>query len=167
MGKRAKKHNRCPLAENCAADRPTAVVGLGWRVLYTVMAWVVLGAGIMPGNGFFVSLVLFSMPLLMDYLRFDPDTKRRRRLRYLGIGFSVFCAMTGFFGLAGIFGVELVQNELCFVVAKNYIVAKGALCPLERIWYIIGTAIPLTIADWVIYEGYLEKDMVHEYPTGV
>lgn len=159
---KSKTSQACPLINNCPADIPTRVANLGWRVIYTILTYAVLGLGINPGTGFFVSLTLFAIPLLIEYLKFIPDTFWRRLIRKTGIIFSLYCVFIGVLGLIGIFNIEIVNDKLLLVVAKNYIVAQGQFCGLDSIWYSVGFSIPLTLIDWIIYEGYYEQEAVRK-----
>lgn len=155
----------CPLINNCPADKPTMVAGLGWRFFYTMLAYAVLGQGILPGTGFFVSLTLFTIPLFMDYIKFTPDTKFRGALKFFGMVYSGYCGLIGIFGLMGILIIGLNHNELYLGISPNYIVAKGSFCPLTYIWYSIGGVVGLTAIDWVAYRGYLEKNLTNDSPV--
>ncbi len=156
--KKTNGYVECPYIENCPADTPTRVAHLGWRFVYTSIAFAVLGLGASPGTGFFVSVLLFAGSLLLDYFKFLPDTPLRRVIRRIGIGYTgCFCTL-GIFGLVGILTVISVQANLYVMVSSSYVVAKGASFPIEYIWYSAGIAAFLTGVDWVVYEGFLEKN---------
>lgn len=138
-------------------DKPTRVASLGWRILYTFISWLVLGEGILPGRGFFVSLILFIFPLLMDYLKFVPDTGFRSFLRYAGIIISSVWLLIGIIGTFGILSIVDSQHHLRIMIDQNYIVLGGASFPVSIIWWFIGINVVLTVVDWVFWECEIEK----------
>lgn len=125
MGNKKKSNKECPYFLTCPDDSPTKVAGLGWRFAYTVFAWFILGYGITGGNSFFVSLTLFAVPLLMDYLKFRPKTTWRIGLKSFGVLFSSLWVLIGLVGMSGILKIVIVNEELHFKVSEKFIALSG------------------------------------------
>ncbi len=131
-------------------DKPNKFAHLGFRSLYTLIAWLAIGKVVFQGQGFFVSVFLFIIPLFMDYLKFDtPD---RRWLRRTGITTSVIWIIFSFSGLINILAVSSSKIGLVVMVAKDYIAFRGVSVPIEFIWLLMLTSVALTTFDWFFYE---------------
>lgn len=76
--------------------------------------------------------------------------------------YTSYCGLVAIFGLTGILVIQLINETLYMMVSQNYIVLRGALFPLESIWYSVGVGVFLTCVDWIIYRGYLEADMTNK-----
>lgn len=138
-------------------DRPTKVAQLGWRCVYVIVAWVILGYSPSPGKGYFTALCLFAFPLLLDYLKFTPDTRFRKWVRSIGIFLSGFWIFLGVLGAFDVLNVTVVNKELIVEVTDKFLVAQGTSVPLSVIWGIISFSVVLTIVDWVAWESDLEQ----------
>jgi Fe2+ transport system protein B len=149
--------------KNFIPDNPTKAATLGWRAAYTVIAWIILGQGIKAGQGFFVALTLFSMPLLMDYMRFNPNTKVRLYVRNAGIIISLLWVIIGFIGLCGPLGIENINEQLSIAVSNDFIVGKGFFIPLHYLWSFLSLSLFLTIVDWIIYQGPQEEEALIDF----
>lgn len=146
-----------------ALDVPTKAAHLGWRCVLTFITWVVLGWKI--NSGFFTSLFLFSAPLILDYIKFSPDTLYRTCLKWFGVALSIILAVASLFGLIGIFGIIPVNEVLFVEVAHDFITLKGQLLPVESIWLYIGIIVVCTILDWLAYDSPFESSVIEDYKT--
>lgn len=151
----------CPISL-CPQDDPTKLNHLGWKFALTLCTWVILGYGVNPGNGFFVSLELFSIPLLADYLKFKPYESKRKKCRNIGIVISGAWGIIGFFGLAGILVIKNVNNTLMCAVSSQYLVLKNSMFPVVNLWYWSALLIGCVIIEWVIYSSPLENKVMEE-----
>lgn len=139
-------------------DKPTKVAQLGWRCVYILLAWVILGYSPSPGKGYLTALCLFAFPLLLDYLKFEPDTPVRKWVRSIGIFVSGFWVFLGALGAFDVLTVTIVKDEtLMVVVTEKFLVGKGAGLPLLYTWYAVCVSVLLTLVDWVAWESDLEK----------
>lgn len=142
----------CPYLA-CPTDSPTKVAHMGWRFVYTIVAWFVLQYGVIAGSGFNVSLTLFTIPLLMDYLRFTPADKGRKVLRIVGIATSASWAAIGFLGLIGIFSISNINGALSLISSKTNLVLQGSyICSLASLWWSIFFSVLITFLDWMVYD---------------
>lgn len=161
-----KSDDGCPYINihNCPKDKPTSFAGLGVRFLFTILAWSVLGLNITPGNSFFVSSMLFSGPLCLEYKKFVPNTNLRKKLCFFGFIVAGIIVLVSIIGLIGIISIVEQESEFYIQVSKTFIVLRGVIFPLNFIWYIIGCCVVMTGIDWVVYEGNLENKYIeHRY----
>lgn len=154
---------KCPLKGACVApDKPTKCANLNFRFVYTLIAWLVLGLGIAPGISFFSSMILFSLPLLMDYCKFRPDNGWRLYLRNFAFSSCLFWVILGICGLVGILSVKDMNHLLLIRVSDNYIILKGLVFPLKYVWLGMGINMIITSVDAVAYESPFEKMVLKE-----
>ena len=153
-----KGYKTCPYL---CQDVPTKVAHLGWRFFYTLIAFLILGYGISPGSGFFISLSLFTSALLMEYLRFTPDTRWRKLIRNSGIFVFGIFLLIGIVGIIGILNV-VTNGDLLLVVTSDNFIVRGPPVALSMIWYILGISIVITLCDWVIYESPIEQNVIRD-----
>ena len=131
-------------------DKPNKYAHLEFRVIYTLVAWVVLGKGIIQGQAFFVSIFLFVIPLFMDYLKFD--TPSRPWVRKLGIGISVVWTIFSLLGLFNILSIIETKAGFMVMIAKNYIMYGGVSVSISDIWLLMISCVAITIFDLFYYE---------------
>lgn len=158
-----KKGNldRCPYS-TCPNDEPTKVATLGWRSVFTLFGWFILGHGIVEGSGFFVSLTLFTAPLLIDYLKFRPEDKWRLTLRRFGGLLSGIWILVGLLGMSSILVVNNIEKVRYIRVSDDFIALSGNQIRADIIWYIIGINVVLAIVDWIANESFMEKKYAKE-----
>lgn len=161
MSEVACNEEECPFAA-AAKDKQTKAADLGWRCVLAFVSWIILGAGIVQGNGFFVSLVLFTIPLLKEYFSFAPQTTMRKIIKRIGIIASGFWVLVGFFGLSGILTVISGKDGLYIRVSENFIDYKGQLFDLRIIWYTIAINVALTVVDWIVKVDCLEEQYIRK-----
>jgi len=66
-------------------DIPNKFADLKFRFIYTIISFVILGFNQGPGNYFFTSMLMFSVPLFYDNLKFDPHEKSRNIIKTISI----------------------------------------------------------------------------------
>lgn len=153
--------------DSLTVSRNTKFAHMGYRVAYTFIAWIVLAYGVMPGTGFFTSLVLFSLPLFFDYLRFDPYEKWRKRIRVFELIFTGIIICLGVIGLIGIIMVVLQRETLMVVVSNHYLIFKGVSAPLYVLWGSLSISAVLTVVDYFLYkESFDDKFLTYHYAKG-
>lgn len=139
-----------------AVDKPTPVNSLMWRAFYYGFAWWIMAAGIAPGPGFFVSMILFALPLLFEYAKFVPDTKRRVELWILGMVVAFVWIVVGFTGLTGGFVIEQINGEM-YVKVVNFLAFHKGTTPLRWFWWAMVASVSITCYDWLSYESPFER----------
>ena len=152
MGKKKKQKKLC---NNCiqyqTSDKPNKLANVGFRVLYTLIAWWWLGYGLSEGNTFFVSLGLFIIPLTIEYISFKPEEKWRNNLRIFQL---ILCFMGIFIAMLGVFnGIEIVEkaNNLIIKATDKHILMKDwNYCMNLRVLYMmILVFVASTTIDWI------------------
>jgi hypothetical protein len=147
------------------SDKPTIFANLWARFAYTCIAWLILGLGI--NQGFFTALMLFYFPLLMDYAKFKPDTKLRRKIRGFGLWTSGIGAAGGLVATTGLMSVTTVDGQVMAMVSKNFVVFAGETFPIKYIWFLVGVNVLLTGIDPFVYESKAEKMALTKVSQGL
>jgi len=143
-----------PLA---ATDRPNIVAHLGFRFLYTLIAWFVLGFRI--NEGFFLATCFFALPVFMDCVKFTPLNKSRKLIRFFEIFISGLLFSVSLLGVIGIYAVENLNNSWV-VVCKDFVVDLPSNFSVEVIWWILAAVVLITAVDWICDELQLERVVV-------
>lgn len=156
--KKKKKQAECPFII-CPTDGPTKVSHLGWRVVYTLIAWIALAWDVQEGTSFFTSVFLFSLPLFMEYLRFSPDKKWRIHMKKIQYRICGFFVLVGLFGMKGMFYIEETDKYKSIVLSPKFPFGNSFI-GFDNGWLIIGILVFLTIVDWIAYETILEKKVI-------
>lgn len=158
MGKNNKYRNnaipKCQNGKECRfllgyQDVPNKYGSLKFRAAYTLISFIVLGFNLSEGNYFFVSLLMFSVPLFYDNIRFSPIEESRRFIKVISM---TVLGVQGIIGIAGLLGaLECVKiSELLIKVSEKYIILQNKSFPLKWLWYSIGIDVILTFLDTVV-----------------
>lgn len=156
--KNCEKTCKCPMANHCMCvdDDPNQLAHLGFRFAYTCIAWFILGMGISEGTSFFVSIALFAMPLLMDYLKFNPRDKMRIRIKTIEIIVVGFWVIVGVLGSFGVFEIIKLNGEFILKTSDKFIAMKYINVKLSDLWFWIGSSVCIAAVDWVCSSSILE-----------
>lgn len=133
------------------SDKPTKLSNLGFRVLYTAAGWWWLGYGVSEGSTFFVSLGLFILPLLIDYISFSPPEKMRKYLKGFQITLCVISLLLAYLG--SIHSIDIIKeaNTLYIIPDKNHLLLMDLdfkfKLSLAYMFHIIYVA--FAFIDWV------------------
>ncbi|MDF2501254.1 MAG: hypothetical protein K0Q77_1968 [Anaerosporomusa subterranea] len=88
------------------------VLGLGFRIFYTIMGWLALKSAIGLGLGFFVGIMIFAIPYVIDYLDWVKFRGERRISNFLAfITFSVLFII-GFAGIVDHMEMSVAKSQL-------------------------------------------------------
>lgn len=145
-------------------DEPLKIPSLGIRIGISILGWVLLGFNPSEGSGFFTSLMLFALPLLVDYIKFKPTTNFRNFVRFSGIVISFIWIIFSFIGLSGLITVKLLDNEAYIYVSNSFITLKGVNFKLIHIWRILGVSPALTLIDFFVFKTKFEKAFIKGLP---
>lgn len=154
--------NQCPLYGKCSlivhplssTDNPNMAAHLGFRVLYTCIAWIVLGFKI--SEGFFLSMCFFALPVFMDCLKFTPLNKKRKKIIFVETFVSGILFVISVIGVIGIYALEK-NDESWKIVTKNFIGFLPSGFDISVIWYLLGTVVIITMVDWFCNEAKIDK----------
>lgn len=156
MGKKKSKQQQQPkICTNCVqyqtSDKPNKLANLGFRVIYTLVAWWWLGYGLSEGSSFFVSLGLFIIPLAIEYISFKPEEPWRNKLKNVQL---VFCAIGITIATLGVFGgIEIINDvdTLVVVTTSKHLLMKdwNLYIPLKILYKVTVVFIASTTIDWI------------------
>lgn len=167
-----KKHKKnikmCSDGKICSAlmntdDVPTKVSSLGCRVLFTLISCIFIGYNIQNGQSFFTSTFMFGLPLLFDYLRFEPRTLLRKIIKWIGFIFSFGEVIISGMGLGGIFILFTKNNDAFIMISEKFIILKGQVVAVRYLWYILLVSVGITTLDWVVYKRKLQSELMLNY----
>ena len=94
-------------------DKPSKISNLEFRCGFTIISWLVMVFTVSKGTSIFASLVMFAMPLLVDYINFIPEGKNilaRKWIKKIGLALAFLWITIGFIGLMGIFEIIFYQH---------------------------------------------------------
>lgn len=148
----------CPHFPLCSGDVPSKIASLGWRATLAIAGWFVLGHTTQDGSGFFTSLTLYSIPILVEYLKFKPVDIWRFVIKILATILSGIYTLIGFLGMSNILIVNNVNNKAYIKVSSNYIIFPGRQITATAVWLLIGVSVILTIIEWVAHHSLMDKE---------
>ncbi|ONK21236.1 hypothetical protein BLX87_23215 [Bacillus sp. VT-16-64] len=138
-------------------DDPQTVFSVLWfRVGYTTIAWLIMGFWDEPyTKNFFITLLLFASPLLMDYLRFKPiNNKIRSGIKYIGVTVSALWILFSILGMSSFFRL----NKSQLAVDEDHLLSSIVPpIPVIMIWALLGLSVALTIVDAIVYRSKAER----------
>ena len=140
-----------------SSDSPTKFAHLGFRFLYTFIAWFVLGKSEAQGEAFFVATFLFVIPLFMDYLKFDAVDRARKIVRRVGIIITAFWVVVAVAGLVGILTVQRTTNSAVAIISKNFVAFPGKSVSLLMIWLSLLSCVAWAAFDWWFYQPPIDS----------
>ena len=154
-GKQRKSKNKnCPYYDDCqirlhplsSTDKSNAVAHLGFRFLYTILAWCVLGLGI--SDNFFVSMFLFVLPILMDCVKFKPVDRIRHWINRIEILITGFWSLVSLLGMVGILILEKDGLNWIIKTSENFVGFILTPISVKMIWCYLITTVAVTMIDW-------------------
>lgn len=150
----AKRKKAQPIYIKCnkceQGDKPTVWANNGWRVGYTFVCWIWLGAGITEGNAFFISLGMFSLPLLVDYLSFKTSDTLRQKIKWMQIAFCTFFCLIGILGGFECLTIIKVGNILMVQSTNKHILLQNININLVLMYRFSAILIVSTVVDSII-----------------
>ena len=128
-----------------AMDNPNMAAHLGFRFLYTFLAWFILGYNV--NEGFFVSMFFFILPVFMDCVKFTPLSNLRKWIKMAQV------TTTGILltiSTLGVFKIYTLSNELGAwqIISSNFVVDLPSGIGVEWIWKLLGLTVLVTAVDW-------------------
>jgi len=154
MATRNKKYctfEKCPYDQPAIADNEKTTVfnHLGARAIYTFLAWIVLMKGVL-GQSFFTGLLLLSMSLVFDYVKFSPTDGFRKKLCRVEYVISLLWCAVGLLGLFQVIVVSKLGETLMVTFADDFDGVKNIYFSIRWLWGLVGiTMVGMTIVDWV------------------
>lgn len=125
-------------------NEPTSYSHPGWRALYNLTTWIILGISISEGNSIFIGLFMLGCGLLFDYAKTKPVTKFRGISKIAGCFMAVILIIVN---LSASFGALTVNSQLDIVV-KSFPFFLNETFPVKWYWLIAGISVFITFVDW-------------------
>lgn len=157
-----KRYKNCPYYDTCplrmhplsAMDNPNMAAHLGFRFLYTLIAWFVLGNNVT--EGFFVSMLFFVLPVFMDCLKFTPLKKFRRLIKMAEVTATGFLL---FISVLGVLDIYVVINESgeWKITPSKFVTELPSGIGLEWIWGLLGLIVFVTLIDWLCNDAKIDR----------
>lgn len=151
---RAGRENTCAYAHVCEQydlpayeDRHETHSYLGWRVIGTMIAWLILGKAV-SGDTFFVACFLFAYPILLDCIKFKPVNKLRRLIKWAEVAVSMVWLVFSFLGMAGIFIFAENSNSI-IKTADDFIIFSINDMSVQFILRCLLSLVLVTAVDYI------------------
>ncbi|MPM57142.1 hypothetical protein SDC9_103963 [bioreactor metagenome] len=129
-------------------DEPTRFNSPAVRVLINVLSAGILGINFSQiTNGYFVTMLIFAIPILLDYFRFRPTVKLRRLIYNVGKALVIIVTLICLFGIVGVFTIESLDNTPHIMVRTDYVIASGFHFPAYVLWVLMTFNVLLSVID--------------------
>lgn len=131
-----------------ANDDPTRFNSPALRVLINLLSAGILGINFSQINdGYFVTMIIFALPILLDYFRFRPADKIRRWIYHVGKGIVIFVSLICLFGIVGVFEIVSLSGTPNIMVREGYVIASGLHVPAYLLWLLMALNVLLSAID--------------------
>lgn len=147
--------------EFCPEDSPTKINNLGTRILYISVIWFIMLWNQPDDVQVFTNIVLFYIPLLMDYCKFNNKNNIRKIIRSLGIATCVFWLIFSLFGYIGIIQPINNSGKLIFKVSEKYELLTNFCFSYKSTWKLMGISVFWSVLDKFVFENKIEKDVIN------
>lgn len=123
------------------------ISNLEFRCIYTFFSWILLAYNITSGTSIFTSLIMFSMPLLIDYIKFIPNTTQRKVIKKVEMYFSMMWIFIGILGQIGV--LELVYNKKLYYVhiSQKFILLPDYSFKYKYVAWLLAISVGMTYLD--------------------
>ncbi|MVX64924.1 hypothetical protein GKZ28_14610 [Clostridium chromiireducens] len=130
-------------------DIPNKYGSLKFRAVYSIISFFILGFNQVAGTSFFTSLLMYTVPILYDNIKFSPSEKSRRGIKYI-LEFVLWCQVL--IGILGMIGILQCINDggLSIKVSSSNLIFEGFEFKLFILWLTIGIDVILTVADTLL-----------------
>ena len=149
-----KGKDTCAYAQVCEQyglpayeDRHETHSYLGWRVVGTMLAWLILGKAV-SGDTFFVACFLFAYPILLDCIKFKPVNELCRIIKWAEVAVSIAWLLFSFLGMAGIFTFAENSNSI-IKTADDFIIFSINGMSVQIILQCLLSLVVVTAVDYI------------------
>jgi len=134
---------------------------LGLRTIVNAVSILLIGYGLSSGNGFFIALIMFSLPLLFEIYRVQPVKRMRVIIRKIMRGIVICDLAVAILGLMNLLVTEGSGYSSTLHWTDKYIINISLSLNLGIVYVIIcGPLFLLIIFDWIINDNVCEKSFV-------
>lgn len=146
MGKRNIKHST---EAKIYDDRLTVFAHPSARLFCTSLTWFSLGLATSTGNGFFSSLFLFNLPILLEFLQTIPNQQNRVYLYRVARVVNGIILLFSLLGMISILTIVEINSEKYIITTSNFIVSNMLIVKLETFWYYLLIDVAFAVIDWI------------------
>lgn len=138
-------------------DKPNEFGNLKFRAVYVFLSFWVLGFNQSVGISFFTSLLMFTVPLFYDLVKFTPIERSRRLIKYFSLSFLFIHILVAALGMLGI--IECIEkNSLLYIIFSSKNLAfQGLGIKLSIFWLSILGEVILSWADTIVAIPFFSK----------
>lgn len=160
MSKQEYPCESCPgLAFMKNQDEPTPFADLGFRVLWTAVSVLILGYCPLDsgGNTVFSAYLMFSIPMLKEYMSYKPEATIREMFRRIEIIWHSSISIISFLGLVDVLRLVKVNDTLNIQISPNYVIFSGLNINFSLFFMFCCMSIIFCMIDWLIYRPNPKK----------
>mgnify|MGYP006883319082 CR=1 FL=1 len=143
-------------------DHPTRYAQLGWRLLCTLLSWIVLGNSISEGNAFFGTIAIFSGTLLLDYFKYEPQGRLRKCVKKFGKVVNAIFLFIALVGLFGIISIVEINNQFFIISSNNFVFPNKQIIDIQYFWLSMLSSVLACSFDWIVNETSLEQSIARD-----
>lgn len=133
-------------------------ISLGLQLVYSVIAFVMLGDNKIEGRDFFISLFLFSSPFLLEYIFYKSKNKFNN---YIFLLQKIIFAITAVIGFVGIttdaLTIKIYLNQSYIKVSETFFIFSNSEFSIKWLLVPLGISIGLILTQLFSLESKLEE----------
>ncbi len=158
MAKRKNTKRSLCDPDNCPhmlspTDKPTYMANLGWRFVCILITWLISQYGVSrAASSFFLALVLFSLPLILEYAKFRPASLSRRIVFVCAVVLCFVWCIGGFIGLAGILNLSTSNGVTTLVPSPENVALPYFSISISAVFWIMFINVLIAFLDWIMYD---------------
>lgn len=138
-----------------------------FRIVYAVVAWFLLGLKIPTGSSWFISILLYQIPFLIDYISFTVSDKYSKKIRGIEIAYSLIIIVISFVGCAGAFEVIKDGKVDMLQINSDFVTLKGNSFRVFWCWIVLLITPCLNMVDLGQYTSEEEKELEGSFDKSV
>lgn len=144
-------------------DEPTRFNSPSLRVLINVLSAGILGINFSQiTNGYFVTMMIFAIPILLDYFRFKPAVKLRRAIYHVGKALVILVTLICLFGIVGVLTIVSLDDTPHIMVRADYVIASGFHFPAYILWVLMALNVLLSVIDTFFVRTRAEQKFISD-----
>ena len=137
---------------NCNG-KPTAVASLGFRIAFTLLSVLILG--ICPqgtsSSTLFSAYLMFSLPMLKEYLEFTPTDRLRKVIKGVEIIWHVVIILVSLLCLCGVLELVDVSGIPYIQISKDFVLFPESKMRVVHFWAFVCVTVGFCVSDWMLY----------------
>lgn len=138
---------------------------LGFRIAYAVIAWLLLGLQVPTGTSWFISIILYQVPFLIDYLSFKALSTKRLWIKRIEVIYSLVIVGLSFLGCAGLFVIVQNEGNPFIQINAGYIALRGVSISAFSFWIILIVTAWLNVLDYGQFSTKEEDELQETFAS--